>query len=128
MRQPVVIGIDVSKASVTIAVHPSGERWTSETTPTAIDSLVARLQTSHPELIVMEATAGYELPLAAACAAVTLPVAIVNPRQVRAFAQAAGRTAKTDESMPACWRSSARACIRRRGRFPMRRPRPCRAW
>jgi transposase len=97
MEQPVVIGIDVSKASLTIAVHPSGDSWTSETTPTAIDSLVARLQTSHPELIVMEATAGYELPLAAACAAVTLPVAIVNPRQVRAFAQAAGHTAKTDE-------------------------------
>lgn len=92
----VVIGIDVSKAELVIAVHPSGETWTAATTPTAIDALVARLTDRHPHLIVMEATAGYELPLAAACASAGLPVAIVNPRQVRAFAQAIGRTAKTD--------------------------------
>ena len=92
----VVIGIDVSKAELAVAVHPSGERWTSETTPAAIDVLVMRLQSHGPALVVMEATAGYELPLAAACAAAQLPVAIVNPRQVRAFAQAIGRTAKTD--------------------------------
>lgn len=96
MDEPIVIGVDVSKAELVIAVHPSGETWTSETTATAIEGLVARLQTYRPRLIVMEATAGYELPLAAACAAVGLPVAIVNPRQVRAFAQAIGRTAKTD--------------------------------
>ena len=96
MEQAVVIGVDVSKASLVIGVYPSDETWTTETTPTAIDGLVARLQTYRPHLIVMEATAGYELPLAAACAAAQLPVAIVNPRQVRAFAQAIGRTAKTD--------------------------------
>jgi transposase len=96
MEQPVVIGVDVSKATLAIAVYPSGDAWTSETTTIEIERLVARLQTHRPQLIVMEATAGYELPLAAACAAVSLPVAIVNPRQVRAFAQAVGRTAKTD--------------------------------
>jgi len=96
MDESVVIGVDVSKAELVIAVHPSGETWTSETTLTAIEVLVARLQKDRPQLIVMEATAGYERPLAAACAAVGLPVAIVNPRQVRAFAQAIGRTAKTD--------------------------------
>ena len=92
----VVIGIDVSKAELVIAVRPSGEAWTSGTTPTAIVALVGRLAAQQPQLIVLEATAGYELPLAAACASVGLPVAIVNPRQVRAFAQAIGRTAKTD--------------------------------
>jgi transposase len=96
MAEPIVIGVDVSKASLAIAVYPSGDAWTSETTGPAIDRLVARLHTYRPRLIVMEATARYELPLAAACAAVSLPVAIVNPRQVRAFAQAVGRTAKTD--------------------------------
>jgi transposase len=96
MTQPVVIGIDVSKAELAIAVHPAGETWTSETTPPAIDVLVARLRDHRPQVIVMEATAGYELPLAAACAAAQLPVAIVNPRQVRAFAHALGRAAKTD--------------------------------
>jgi transposase len=96
MEHPVVIGIDVSKAEFVVAVHPSGETWTSETTPTAIEALVARLRAFGAPLIVMEATAGYELPLAAACAGAELPVAVVNPRQVRAFAEAIGRTAKTD--------------------------------
>ena len=96
MHEPVVIGVDVSKAALVMAVHPSGETWTSETTAPAIEALVVRLQTSRPQLVVLAATAGYELPLAAACAAAGLPVAIVNPRQVRAFAQAIGRTAKTD--------------------------------
>jgi transposase len=96
MDQGVIVGVDVSKASLVIAVEPTGEAWTSETTPRAIDALIAQLQTYRPQLIVMEATAGYELPLAAAATTAGLPVAIVNPRQVRAFAQALGRTAKTD--------------------------------
>ena len=71
-----VIGIDVSKAELVMAVHPSGERWTSETTAIAMDTLVARLRDLGPQLIVMEATAGYELPLAAACTAAHLPIVI----------------------------------------------------
>jgi transposase len=96
MGDRLVIGIDVGTAALAIAVHPSGEAWSSVTTPAALEALVARLATYQPQLIVLEATGGYEWPLAAACAAAALPVAIVNPRQVRAFAQALGRTAKTD--------------------------------
>ena len=96
MEPAVVIGIDVSKAGLVLAVHPSGDSWTSETTAAAIEAQVGRLRELGPHLIVIEATAGYELPIAAACAGAGLPVAIVNPRQVRAFAQAIGRTAKTD--------------------------------
>lgn len=96
MREPMVIGIDVSKSEFSIATYPSGEAWTSATTAAAIDGLVERLRDVAPQLIVLEATGGYELALAGACATVGLPVAIVNPRQVRAFAQAIGRTAKTD--------------------------------
>src|SRR5499427_3054857 len=96
MHAAIVIGIDVSKAQLVIAVQPTGETWTSETTAAAIEGLVARLRAMTPELIVMEATGGYEMPLAAACGAAALPIAVVNPRQVRAFAQALGRTAKTD--------------------------------
>ena len=69
---------------------PSQARWTSATDPGAVDDVVARLCVLRPQLIVMEATGGYEGPLAAACAAAGLPVAVVNPRQVRAFAQAIG--------------------------------------
>jgi len=82
------VGIDVSKATFVIAVHPSTERWTTETTPVAIDALVTRLQALAPHLIVLEATGGYERTLVAACASAGLPVAVINPRQVRAFAQA----------------------------------------
>jgi transposase len=90
------VGMDVSKATVVIAVDPTGERWTSETTPAAIDVLVARVRALAPAIVVVEATGGYERALVAGCAAAGLPVAVVNPRQVRAFAQALGRTAKTD--------------------------------
>lgn len=93
---PCVVGIDVSKADLAIAVHPTGESWVSATTEAALDALVTRLAAQSPVLIVVEATAGYELRVAAACGSAGLPVAIVNPRQVRAFAQALGRTAKTD--------------------------------
>jgi len=95
-QAPVVVGIDVSKAELAVAVHPSGEVWTSGTTPVALESCVARLAALQPHLIVVEASGGYELPLVAACAVAQIPVAVINPRQVRAFAQALGRTAKTD--------------------------------
>jgi len=90
------VGIDVSKRELVIAVVPSGERWTSLTTPEALTTLVARVKALAPSVVVMEATAGYDVPVAVACAAAALPVAVVNPRQIRAFAQAIGRTAKTD--------------------------------
>lgn len=90
------IGIDVSKATAVIAVRPSGESWTTETTPAALETLVTRLGQLSPSVIVVEATGGYERALVAQCAAAALPVAVINPRQARAFAQALGRTAKTD--------------------------------
>jgi len=96
MSGSVVVGIDVSKAEFCVAVDPSGETWMSATTPAAMDVLVERLRAVTPQLVVLEATGGYELPLAGACASAGLPVAIVNPRQVRAFAHALGRSAKTD--------------------------------
>ena len=94
---PVTVGIDVSKATLVVAVHPTGEQWVTETTPGAVEALVARLGTLRPTLIVVEATGGYERALTAQCATAQLPLAVVNPRQVRAFAQALGRTAKTDD-------------------------------
>lgn len=96
MSDAVCVGIDVSKELLEIAVAPSGEHWTSGQTPGALDLLVTRLQAVQPTLIVIEATGGYERALVAACAAATLPVAVVNPRQVRAFAVALGHAAKTD--------------------------------
>lgn len=90
------VGIDVSKAELVISAPSVKERWTSETTPEALAALVERLVALAPNIIVLEATAGYDVPVAVACAAAGLPVAVVNPRQIRSFAQAIGRTAKTD--------------------------------
>ena len=85
-QDSIVVGIDVSKDEFVMSTLPSEDRWTSGTGPAAIEILVTRLCVLQPQLIVMEATGGYEAALAAACASVGLPLAIVNPRQVRAFA------------------------------------------
>ena len=78
-------------------MEPSGERWTSDTTAAALTEVVDQpARPLAPRIIVVEATGGYERALVAALAAADLPVAVVNPRQARAFAQAIGRTAKTD--------------------------------
>jgi transposase len=90
------IGIDVAKAQLDIAVRPSGEQWISGTDAASLDELVGRVQALQPELIVLEATGGREGPAVAALAAAGLPVAVVNPRQVRDFARAVGQLAKTD--------------------------------
>lgn len=94
-NQPVFVGIDVAKGHVDVALRPSGEHWQSPTTEAALAALVERLRRHAPALVVMEATGGYEAPLLGALA-VALPVAVVNPRQVRDFARATGRLAKTD--------------------------------
>jgi transposase len=96
MAEPISIGIDVSKDELVIAAHPDGRTWTSATTTDAIERLVEQLHALPPQVIVVEATAGYEWPLVTACAAAGLPITVINPRHVRAFAQAIGRTAKTD--------------------------------
>lgn len=94
--EPVFVGIDVSKASLDVAVHRPATRWTVDYTEATLPSLVARLTALAPALIVLEATGGLEGPLVGAVAAAGLPVVVVNPRQVRDFAKATGRLAKTD--------------------------------
>ena len=90
------IGIDVSKATLDVAVSPTGDAWQTDRTPAGLSSLVDRVQALSPERIVLEATGGYEIVVAAALATSHLPVVIVNPRQVRDFARATGQLAKTD--------------------------------
>jgi len=90
------IGIDVSKATLDVAVRPSGDWWQERNDPEGCATVVARLQALAPTVIVLEATGGYEAPVAAALTAAGLPVAVVNPRQVRDFGRASGKLAKTD--------------------------------
>lgn len=91
-----LIGIDVAKAELVIAARPSSERWTVANDERGVKTLAERLTRERPELIVLEATGGYELLCVAALAAAALPVVVVNPRQVRDFAKATGQLAKTD--------------------------------
>jgi transposase len=79
-----------------IAVRPSGQQWVSATDAASLEELVVRLQELQPESIVLEATGGREGATVAALAAAGLPVAVVNPRQVRDCARAVGQLAKTD--------------------------------
>ena len=92
----VCMGIDVAKDSLDIALRPSGERWTITNDEGAIAGLVQELRPRRPELIVLEATGGFEHAVVAALAAAGLPVVVANPRQVRDFARATGQLAKTD--------------------------------
>lgn len=88
------VGIDVSKDLLQVA---AGEhQWTIGNDPAGIADLVERLARLKPRLVVLEATGGLEIPAAAALAAAEVPAAVVNPRQVRDFAKATGRLAKTD--------------------------------
>ena len=90
------VGIDVSKATLDVAVHPSAETWQVKNQVTGIAELIEQLKARGPELIVLEATGGYENAVVAALGAAGLPVVVVNPRQVRDFAKAMGLLAKTD--------------------------------
>jgi len=95
-NEALFIGIDVSKAVLDIAVHPTGKHWQVRNDPDGVGDLVSRLQELVPERIVLEATGGLEVPAVAALGSAGLPVVAINPRQARDFARATGRLAKTD--------------------------------
>jgi transposase len=95
MTTPCFVGIDVAKARLDVACRP-GPAWQVANAPAGLAALVDRLVPLGPALVVLEETGGLEVPVAAALAAAGLPVAVVNPRQVRDFARAAGTLAKTD--------------------------------
>ena len=90
------VGIDVSKAQLDGHIRPTTEAFQVANTEAGIAALVQRLQQLQPTLVVMEATGGLEAPASAALAIAHIPVAVVNPRQVRDFAKATGKLAKTD--------------------------------
>src|SRR2546426_1197433 len=93
---PCFVGIDVAKAQLDIALRPSGERWAVPNDASGVATLVDRVQTLHPTLIVLEATGGLERAATSALAAAGLPVVVVNPRQARDCARATGQLATTE--------------------------------
>lgn len=96
MNSGIFVGIDVSQGTFDVLVRPTGEYFQAGNDPDGIGQLRQRLLQLRPELVVMEATGGYERELSIALVLAGLPVAVVNPRQVRDFAKAMNRFGKTD--------------------------------
>jgi transposase len=90
------VGIDVSKDRLDIHVRPSDEAFAVSRDGKGLEQLVERLRELSPVLVAVEATGGFEVIVAAAIAGAGLPLAVVNPAQIRHFAQAVGKRAKTD--------------------------------
>jgi transposase len=92
----IVVGIDVSKKQLDLHVRPAGSALSYSRDAAGIEALVGTLSELAVQLIAVEATGGFETVVVASLAAAGLPVVVVNPAQVRAFATALGRRAKTD--------------------------------
>lgn len=92
----IVVGIDVAKDRLDVMVRPSGESFVIARSGVGIGELASRLAKMALRVIAIEATGGFETVVAAGLAAANLPIVVVNPAQVRAFAVALGRKAKTD--------------------------------
>jgi transposase len=92
----IAVGIDVSKDRLDVAVRPNGEAFAVSRNGAGLELLAGRLVALSPQIVALEATGGFETIAAAALAGAGLPVVVVNPAQVRAFARAIGQRAKTD--------------------------------
>ena len=107
--EEIFVGIDVAKATLDVFCLPNGEAWHLAHDDAEIASLVKRMVSLRPNRIVLEATGGLEERLAGELAVAGCAVAVVNPRQTRAFARATGRLAKTDAIDAALLAEFARA-------------------
>ena len=94
--QPTIVGIDVSKDRLDVAILPHGEAFFVTRDAAGIDALATRLLPLAPAAVALEATGGYESIVAASLGGAGLPVLVLNPAQIRAFAKAVGQRAKTD--------------------------------
>ena len=90
-QEAIYVGIDVAKAQLDVAVRPADDRWEVSHDDAGIGQLVSQLKNLEPAMALVEASGGLELSLVAALAAASLPVVVVNPRQVRDFARATGK-------------------------------------
>jgi transposase len=116
MDAAIVVGIDVSKDRLDVHVAPSGESFFVANDAAGVEKLAGRLAKLSPALVALEATGSFEILAAAQLAAAGMPVAVVNPAQVRSFADASGKRAKTDAIDAAVIARFAAACgIKARG-------------
>jgi transposase len=111
----IFVRVDISKERLDVNVQPGGERFSVSYDEPGLAEFAARLDRMSIELVVMEATGKLQSRATAALASTGLKVAVVNPRQVRDFARATGRLAKTDRldaEVIACFGAAVRPRIR----------------
>jgi transposase len=96
MEKKMYVGIDVSKDTLDVAVHGDKQHWSFPNNEAGIKKIVLKLKGLSAELVVLEATGGFEVSLAAGLGVAKIPTAVVNPRQIRDFAKSVGMLAKTD--------------------------------
>jgi transposase len=96
MNKGTFIGVDIAKTSFEFVAHGDDRHFSLSNDEAGIQQAIRQIKQFSPELIVLEATGGFELPLVAALSMANLPVVVINPRQVRNFAKATGHLAKTD--------------------------------
>ena len=90
------VGVDVAKAQLDVAVRPTGRHWQVSYTGESVQEFISCLVILRPAMVLLETSGGLDISLVAALATASLPVVVVNPRQVRDFAKATGKLAKTD--------------------------------
>ena len=110
-KEPIYVGIDVSKDRIDVAVRPTGRTWSVSYNEVEVDGLVSELRGLAPEAVIAESTGGLELPLAAALAAASVPVAIINPRQARDLPSPQGSWPRQTGWTLRFWLISARLCV-----------------
>src|SRR5687767_10799824 len=91
------VGVDIKGNSIEVAVRPTDELWTAKTTDDGVAEVADKLLFIRPELVVLEARGGSELPVAGALATNGLPFAMVPSNNLRNFARALGRTKRDDQ-------------------------------
>src|SRR3989442_637258 len=89
-------GLNATPQIIEVAIRPTGAMWETEFADEGITATAARLKFMQPQLVVMEGTGTFELPVAGTLATVGLPFAIVNPRSIREFTRAVGRFSRLD--------------------------------
>lgn len=95
-REKVYISIDTGKEKIDVALHSSETQWSFSNNDRGITEAVKNILEASPDLVVLEATGNLQASLVAALAIAGITPAVVNPRQIRDFAKATGRLAKTD--------------------------------
>jgi len=92
------VGVDASRNTIEALIRPTGELWTVETGEQGMSEIADKLSDIRPELVVMQANGGFELPMAGILATLGLPFALVQPRIVRDFARAIGKLTRTGQA------------------------------